>query len=256
MPEKDDDNLSASPEPTASSGVHRSLMSAVSGATSGIRPIVDSIGILAAFAIPFTAVRVLSAAGYDISVALALLSYSSVTSLAVSYVMTLVPVLFNFFAMFWVIYSLEKKRRPKWSDLPLGLPFVYYGMLVQQELMGILIFLLLPLAILLFFWLTDRRTPPDLAMRQNRRWLAVTVITQTIVMITASPLWLPPERLVLDGRPVTAYVLEDDSEIVALFAPMDAVLRIDKSRISERQYCSRDWHPLRFARNKERPACP
>jgi hypothetical protein len=58
------------------------------------------------------------------------------------------------------------------------------------------------------------------------------------ILLAFSGMWLPPERVDVDGSPRQVYVLSETSTALVAFVPGNhAVLRLDLSRLSGRQLC-------------------
>lgn len=203
---------------------------------------VEHLGLItSAAALLLVVLLVLSAARFDVATATAIASYSSTSVVSVATLAIFVPVL-TMVALFAVIAV-------QILDRPLGAP-VRRGSYAVVNALRVLLAAMTPWPVWLGFMLFSfipilvdghaRRRgslPPRLLPVYG---LAVFFSGLSLVLVvSAGPVWLPPERLVLEGgTATTGYVLaSEDDELVVLWARDRRVERIAADAVQDRQVC-------------------
>ena len=61
------------------------------------------------------------------------------------------------------------------------------------------------------------------------------------ISVLSRAIWLPPERVVINGNAQTAYVLNATDKEYVIFDPKNHIVsRVPSNKLRDRQYCSRD----------------
>jgi hypothetical protein len=214
--------------------------------------------------------RVLVVARFDLDVAAALLSNTSLTMVVQAVTLQLFPFL-SYLGGVAALYAggyrlAEQPRRGRVAGGGLilaiaGLPFVLPLVLTQQLdnlLVAGIVGLLIPLAAFAFG--LRRRRIADLGVTFAIPLAFVTVTS--VVSALVSGLWLAPETAKMDGAVETViYTLASDGSDLVVFSPGDhAVIRLHDSSVTDRQYCrNRSDHSTlaeRLFRQPTIPKCP
>jgi hypothetical protein len=214
--------------------------------------------------------RVLVVARFDLDVAAALLSNTSLTMVVQAVALQLFPFL-SYLGGVAAIYVggyrlAEKPRRGEVAVGSLilaiaGLPFVL-PLVLTQHLDNLLIAgtvgLLIPLAA--FVYGLTRRRIADLGVMFAIPLVFVTLTS--VVSALVSGLWLAPETAKVDSAIETViYTLASNGSDLVVFSPGDhAVIRLQDSSVTDRQYCrNQSEHSTladRLFRQPTIPKCP
>jgi len=212
--------------------------------------------------------RVLVVARFDLDVAAALLSNTSLTMVVQAIALQLFPFL-SYLGGVAAIYAggyrlTEKPRRGAVGSLLLaiaGLPFILPLVLTQQLdnlLIAGTVGLLIPIAA--FVYGRMRRRIADLGVMFAIPLVFVTVTS--VISALVSGLWLAPETAKVDGAVETViYTLARDGSDLLVFSPGDhAVIRLPDSSVTDRQYCRNQSESSTLAERLFRqptiPKCP
>ena len=82
----------------------------------------------------------------------------------------------------------------------------------------------------------------------TRDWLAgMALVLGAAAFSLAGSMWLPPERLVIDGKPELGYVLKSKDDAYVVFLEKDNIVsRMPQAKVQDRQYCmTAEHHPIR-----------
>jgi hypothetical protein len=259
------------------------------GATARYKPALDFLTALAALAIPYVALRVLIEAHFNLDVAVALAVATDPVRLVLSALLLAMPFLLAAGGFACAFYGGRKARRLSkgrfiaqlpWLAAALVLsvpanlanlsgewsvPFVHAGLLLMAARAG---------------WFIDAHNPrpsPHAQAQDHAKWQTVFVEQGTaqglyrilppvlgvvlIAMALFGTMWLPAERVVIEGKPVLVYFLGMEDDEAVLFIPdRNAVQRFPLEALSERQICRVDNYETLaesiFGAPEGLPACP
>jgi hypothetical protein len=244
--------------PTKSKDSDDSLSATAQRVTGTIKPFFELFGFIAALSIPFVAVRVLAAAGFNLTVALAILANSNASDLIVAFLVLSIPAWLYLLAVALAVDAGGAEAKHRGSSLLWLLSLSGYIALSETYWFEVAIYAGAPLATFVFIYYIDKGKSRDESRRENLKFITVITLPILVGIVTSSTIWLPPERLVIKGRAEKAFVLREvDQDLVVLMAKENVVLRIKKAEISERQYCvPKGSNPLRRRGADARPVCP
>jgi hypothetical protein len=230
----------------------------VSGLVEALRPYLDLLGVIAAVSLPFAAIRILAAASWDQSIALALITNTAVSDLAAAFIVLALPAWLSVAAIWLAMEAASGEPRSRWSKFLFMLCITGYILLVADSWLGLAVGAGFPLVMFATAYLADRNKPRQQAYEENKRIMLSLILLSLLNSVTSSALWLPPERIVVDAVPSRVHVLkESESEIIAYVATKKVVLRIEKDKVTERQYCAPgSANPIFRNRKDDRPKCP
>lgn len=222
------------------------------------KPYLELLGLFAVLTIPLSAVRVFAASGFNQNVALAIVANSGTSDLAIGLLILALPMALYLLAMTLAtdIGSVGSKNRV-WKCSCL-FAVVLYISLSSTYWFEPLLYGLFPVSIAVWFYIADREKDEIQSRNENRRFAKSIAASSVVFTITTSSMWLPPERLVVDGHAKLGYVLKDeDQDYVIFFSDKKVVLRVARRDVTERQYCAPAYqNPLQRETDKSLPSCP
>ncbi len=233
-----------------------------------IKPLAELAGLLALVAIPVFALKLILLARFDQTVALALIANITLGGTAVAILVTMIPVLFAAAGVLTagrLGFGLGSGGRNWWGVVVVlalvGAQFVVWNRLIVCITYSVLIGLVFANSLVQSRLQKRALTPLSDA---DRRRLAKDYLSPghiaglALISIFVSPWWMPPERLVIQNEPTSALVLNDSDKHVAIFdLSKHLVLHVEKSKISDRQYCQpADEFVIWRASMDARPVCP
>ncbi|MFE9691550.1 hypothetical protein [Micromonospora sp. NPDC005806] len=223
-----------------------------------LKPYLELLGIAAVLAVPLSAFRILVVADYNQTVALAIVANSGGADLAVALLVLAIPTALYLLAMGLAAEVGSAGCRDRPPKVIFLLVVVSYITLTAVHWFDLALYALLPLAIAAWFYFADRTKSQEESRDENKRFLKGIVLSTLLISLTSSSMWLAPERLVVDGTPKRGYVLKsEDNEIAVFFEDKNAVLRLPKEKVKDRQYCSpSSGNPLHRTTSKALPRCP
>lgn len=240
-----------------------------------VKSVLEVAGALAVLAIPLFALRVIVVAKFNRDVASALAANSSPSSIVVSIALTLLPLVGLALAAGLAILAGWHGSGLGWRRFfSRGLPLLLLALLLSLPFLLIQTEWPLALSVLLIITLgfvagrVQRELPAPgaqdpVAQAQPWRWgaMGASAVMATMFAILASPMWLPPERLVLAEVPTTVYVLSVSDGDAVLFLPgQTAVMRVPSDDLVDRQYCTSEqfesFADRIFGGPKGLPECP
>ncbi|MEU8224892.1 hypothetical protein [Kribbella sp. NPDC048915] len=229
----------AAPQDAPAQGAAGNALPPVQEILQALKPYLELLGVAGALAIPLAAVRVLAVAGWNRETALALVANSSTGALAVALLVLAVPLVIAFWITATVIDAFAPGatgRIPKFLGI---LALVAINTMIALSWLEIVAYAFLPAIAGTATCLWARRLGHPGYQNATRDWLGgMAVVLGAAAFSLAGSMWLPPERVVIDGEPELAYVLgsEDDTYVVFL-AEDNVVARVPHAQIQDRQYC-------------------
>jgi hypothetical protein len=222
--------------------------------------VADVAAIFTLASIPIAAFRIYSTSGFDRNTALAITTYTSLSVFAVAIFVTITQSIFASGAILLLLYVggvFKPKSISWWIRLLAGTVLAIIVLFSSETLSGFIVYLILlsmaPFVPLIHLKMFRAALPLDL-----RFFAFLALAMQLSFVATSRSLWLPAERIVIAGEPRTMYVLQDKDEQLAVFYDDDHIVAwLDKSSITERQFCSLEQSsPLKARDKKDRPLCP
>jgi hypothetical protein len=222
--------------------------------------VADVAAVFTIASIPLAALRIYSTSGFDRNTALAITTYTSLSVFAVAIFVTITQSIFAAAAILLLLY-VGGVFRPKsiswWIRLLAGTALAIIVLFSAETLRGFIVYLVL-LSMAPFVPLVYRKMFRAVLPLDMRFFAFLALAMQLIFVATSRSLWLPAERVLIAGEPRTVYVLRERDEQLAVFYDDDHIVAwLDKSSITERQFCSLEQSsPLKARVKKDRPLCP
>lgn len=196
----------------------------------------SSLGLSAIMVGSVFSLRVLFVAGFDPALAAVLITSTTATTLVTTTAVQVLPVFTLVAGVLLIGYAIRIWRSVTWRGGILlllgGLALAFPGAMQMDPITAGFILPIWGVAAVL----AGRET-------RTRPWLmflgVVLAFSTLLVAVVGRGMWLPPERLMINGTPTTAYVLQDDGHDLVLFRPSPrSVERVSKSDVTARDYCS------------------
>jgi hypothetical protein len=236
----------------------KSVVANVAALAASVKPFAEILGLVGLVSVPVAAIRILAVSNWDRSVALAILTNSSVGDLAIALVLLSFPTVLYIAAMILAM-EIASADPPKRASMSAVLLLVFLiASLAAPGWVELAAGIPLPLAVLVIVYFRNRNKSPVQVRADNRVRVWYFIASSAWVLLISSQFWLPPERLVVGGQARLAYVLKDsDKEIVAYLPVERSVLRLSKDLVTERQYCvPSSRSPIFKSEIRSRPKCP
>lgn len=213
-----------------------------------LKPYLELLGVAGILAIPLSAIRVLEVAGWNRETAVALLANSNTTLLALTLLVLAVPLAGAFWITKAVIDALAPEEKGWVGKALVALALVGCNTMIGLTWYEILAYAVVPAVFTTVMCVRTRGHGMAVYRHVTRDWQGGFAILLTVAAFAlAGSMWLPPERLVIDGKPTLGYVLKsEDDDYIVFLEEGNLVSRMPKSKIQERQYCTiATWNPIR-----------
>ncbi|MBB4749255.1 hypothetical protein [Actinoplanes lobatus] len=246
--------------PSAPAGTQAQIpiVASATQTAASVKPFIEIAGVVGILSVPFVAIRMLAVANWNQTTALAIISNSAIGSLAVAFFLLAIPTWLYITNIFLAMDAASPESTNRGRNIFLILLISFIGATMVRSWFELFPIAIFPLVAIWIFGRIDRGRSTEQSRAENRRVALALSLSAIWSMVASTQSWLPAEQLVVDGQKRQAFVLNSsEKEFVAYFPAESAVIRVDKARITERQYCTlRTVAPIFKNKVRSLPPCP